>query len=51
MQNGPGAKKGESIALIYKHEYNNIKLLEKNTMTMEYIVYRLIHRNKPIHII
>ena len=46
-----GPKKGGGIALIYKHKYNNIKLLEKNTMTMEYIVCKLIHKNKPVHII
>ena len=53
MQNRPGSKKGGGIALIYKHEYNNnIKLLEKNTtITMEYIVCKLIHKNKPVHII
>ena len=28
MQNRPGPKKGGGIALIYKHEYNNTKLLE-----------------------
>ena len=52
MQNRPGPKKEGGIALIYKHKYNNIKLLGKNkTMTMEYIFCRLMHRNKPMHII
>ena len=39
MQNRLGPKKGEGIPLIYKHEYNNTKLIKKDTtMTIEYIV-------------
>ena len=53
MQNRPGQKKGGGIPLMYKHQYrNNITLLEKTTTsTMEYLMYRLIHRNTPYHII
>ena len=53
LQNRPGPKKCGGIALMYKHQYSNdITLLEKTvTSTMEYFVCRLIHRNKPYHII
>ena len=52
LQNRTGPKKGGSIALMYKHQYrNDITLLEKTTSTMEYLICRLIHRNKPYHII
>ena len=53
LQNRPGPKKGGSIALMCKHQYsNNITLLEKTkTSTMEYLVCRLIHRNRPYDII
>ena len=49
LQNRPGPKKGGSFALIYKHQYSNdITLLEKTTTSVvEYLVCRLIHRNKP----
>ena len=38
---------------MYKHQCSNdITLLENTTtLTMEYLVWRLIHRNKPYHII
>ena len=38
---------------MYKHQYrNDITLLEKaTTSTMEYLICRLIHRNKRYHII
>ena len=38
---------------MYKHQYrNDITLLEKTTtLTMEYLICRLIHRNKPYNII
>ena len=38
---------------MYKHQYrNDITLLERTiTLTMEYLISRLIHRNKPYHII
>ena len=53
LQNRPGPKKGGGIALMYKHQYSNdIALLEKTTTSMmEYLVCRLIHRNRPYHII
>ena len=53
LQNRPGPRKGGGIALMYKHQYSNdITLLEKTIiLTMEYLVCRLIHRNKPYHII
>ena len=53
LQNRQGTKKGGGIALMYKHQYrNDITLLEKTTtLTMEYLICRPIHRNKPYHII
>ena len=53
LQNRPGPEKGGSITLMYKHQYrNDITLLEKTTtLTVEYLICRLIHRNKPYHII
>ena len=53
LQNRPVPKKGGGIALMYKHQYSNeITLLEKTTtLTMQYLVCRLIHRNKSYHII
>ena len=53
LQNRPGPKKGGGIALMYRHQYSNdITLLGKTiTSTMEYLVCRLIHRNKTHHII
>ena len=53
LQNRTGPKKGGSSAPMYKYQYrNNITLLEKTTTsTMEYLVCRIIHRNKPYHII
>ena len=43
-------EKGSSIALMYKCQYsNNIALLKKTiTSTVEYLVWRLIHRNKAL---
>ena len=51
LQNRPGPKKGGSIALMYKCQYrNDITLLENTTtLTLEYLICRLIHRNKPYH--
>ena len=53
LQNRPGPKKHGSIALTYKCQYrNDITLLEKTTTsTMEYLICRLIHQNKPYHIL
>ena len=53
LPNRPGPKKGGGITPTYKHQYrNDITLLEKTTtLTMEYLICRLIHRNKPYHII
>ena len=53
LQNKSGPKKVGGIALMYKCQYSSdITLLEKTpTLTMEYLVCRLIHRNKPYHII
>ena len=52
LQNRPGQKKGGAIALMYKCQHSNdITLLEiTRTSTIEYLVCRLIHRNKPYHI-
>ena len=53
LQNRPGPMKGGGIVLMYKHQYSkDITLLEKTTTsTMEYLVCRLIQRNKCYHII
>ena len=53
LQNRLGPKKGGSITLMYKHQYrNDITLLEKTTtLTMEHLICRLTHKNKPYHII
>ena len=53
LQKSPGPKKGGGIALMCKCQYSNdITLLEKTTtLIMEYLVCRLIHRNKPHYII
>ena len=53
LQNRLGPKKSGSMALMYKHQYRNSNtLLEKTTTsTMEYLICRLVNRNKPYHII
>ena len=52
LQNRSGPKKRDAIVLMYECQYrNDITLLEKTTiLTMEYLICRLTHRNKPYHI-
>ena len=53
LQNRPDPKEGGAIALMYKCQYSSdITLLEKTTTsTKEYLVCRLIYRNKSYHTI
>ena len=49
--NMPSQKKGGGIALVHKKSLNTKQLEQGNTPTMEYVVWKTITSNTPIHLI
>ena len=49
--NRPGQKKGRGIALVHKKSINIKQLEQGNTPTIEYVVWKTIGSNTPIHLI
>ena len=51
IYNIPGPKKGGGIVLIHKRHYPVQELEKGNTITIEYAVWKIEIKNKPLHVI
>ena len=51
VQNRPGNMEGGGIAITYRKVYKTIQLKGDHKPTMEYALWKIIIKNKPIHIL